>query len=381
MTGGRLRTASLTGTACPGAGSLTLSLDEVVLDGGATLSPVEVAYQTYGQINQTGDNAILICHALTGSAQVSRTTPDDPRAGWWDDMVGPGRCFDTSRYFVISSNVLGGCYGTTGPSSINPATDSPYGMDFPALTIRDMVRLQHSLVRHLGIRRLKAVVGGSMGGMQALEWAIMYPDMVSSIIPIAASGRLSAQAIAYNQVQRLAIMQDPAWNAGDYYGTPGPTAGLGLARMIGTITYKSDSCWSERFGRAQTTRPTEQAFLSSQFEIENYLLYQGEKIAGLFDANTYLYLTRAMDLHDLAAGRGMYQQALETIICPVLAVGISSDILFPPYQQRELVQALRRAGREARYAEIESPYGHDAFLIETGCMSGVLGEFLSQSEG
>ncbi|MEW6524752.1 MAG: homoserine O-acetyltransferase [Bacillota bacterium] len=351
-----------------------VTLDEVVLESGTRISPARVAYETYGRPNAARDNAILVCHALTGSAHVARHGPQDPLEGWWEGMVGPGRALDTSRYFVICSNVLGGCYGTTGPSSPEPVSGRPYGMRFPAITIRDMVRAQRGLVGHLGVRRLLTVVGGSMGGMQALEWAIMYPEMVASIIPLSACGRLSAQGIAFNQVQRLAITQDPGWNQGDYYQKPGPVAGLALARMIGTITYKSDQCWNQRFGRKRGPGPGDQ----DCFEIENYLFHHGKKLVDRFDANTYLYLSRAMDLHDVGRGRGPYEEVVQSIRCPVLSVGITSDLLFPVYQQRELVQLLRRAGRRARYAEVESALGHDGFLVETGRLAPVLGGFLDE---
>ncbi|KKM08800.1 homoserine acetyltransferase [Clostridiales bacterium PH28_bin88] len=349
-----------------------------LLESEARLSPVSVAYETYGELNSDGDNAILICHALTGDAHVAgKHSPHDRIPGWWDEMIGPGRVFDTNRYYVVCSNVLGGCYGTTGPSSINPSTGRRYGMSFPVVTIRDMVRVQWELLRYLKVNRLVSVIGGSMGGMQALEWAVTYPDFMESAIPIATSGRLSAQGIAYNQVQRLAITQDPRWNNGDYYGAGGPDAGLALARMIGTITYKSDPSWTAKFGRTFSGKRSDYFKFDGRFEMENYLLYQGQKLVQRFDANTYLYLTKAMDLHDVGRGYESYEKALLRIRCKVLSVGISSDFLYPTPLQKELVQILRRANRDARYAELESPYGHDAFLIEFEKMSGVLSRFLS----
>ncbi len=354
--------------------------DHFLLESGKRLGPITVAYETYGELNSTGDNVILICHALTGDAHVAGLKrPDDRVPGWWDEMIGPDRVFDTNRYLVVCSNVLGGCYGTTGPSSLDPATGSPYGMRFPVVTIRDMVNVQYRLLQYLGVRRLKLVVGGSMGGMQVLEWAISYPDFMEAVIPIATSGRLSAQGIAYNQTQRLAIMQDPLWNNGDYPLGGGPGKGLSLARMIGTITYKSDQSWTKKFGRTFSSHDPRDIFEFDQcFEVENYLHYQGRKLVDRFDANTYLYLTKAMDLHDVGRNRSSYEEALAQIRCRVLSIGITSDFLYPTHWQKELVQILRRAGRNARYAEIESPYGHDAFLIEFRQMADIMERFLQE---
>lgn len=349
-----------------------LTVDELVLDGGTRLAPVTVAYETYGRLNDRRDNAVLVCHALTGSAHLSRHHPGDPHRGWWEEMVGAGRALDTHEFFVLCSNVLGGCYGTTGPTSLDPGTGGPYGRRFPTVTIRDMVRAQRQLVDHLGIRRFHAVIGGSMGGMQALEWAIMYPELVASIIPISACGRLSAQGIAFNHVQRLAITQDPGWRGGDYYDKEGPQAGLALARMIGTITYKSDQCWNQRFARERCR--------DGSFAIEDYLARHGQRLIARFDANTYLYLSKAMDLHDVGSGRGDYATAVQSIRCPVLSVGVSSDFLFPVYQQRELVRLLHRASHPAYYAEIQSTLGHDGFLVETAQLAPLIRSFLSGSE-
>jgi homoserine O-acetyltransferase len=346
-----------------------LVLDELLLDSGARLAPVSLAYETYGRLNERRDNVVLVCHALTGSAHLSRHHPGDPHQGWWEEMVGPARPLDTQEFFVLCSNVLGGCYGTTGPTSVEAGTGHPYGSRFPTITIRDMVRAQRQLVERLGIRRLHTVIGGSMGGMQVLEWAIMYPELVSSIIPISACGRLSAQGIAFNHVQRLAITQDPAWREGDYHGTAGPQAGLALARMIGTITYKSDQCWNERFARKRCR--------GGAFAIEEYLAHHGRKLIARFDANTYLCLSKAMDLHDVSCGRGEYPEVVQSIRCPVLSVGVSSDFLFPVYQQRELVRLLCRAQRPAYYAEIVSDLGHDGFLVETGQLAPLIRAFLS----
>lgn len=351
---------------------------EFVLESSERLSPVVVAYETYGQLSPSRDNAILILHALTGDAHAAGKYKEDDRLpGWWDPLIGPGRAFDTEKYYVICSNVLGGCYGTTGPGSTDPATGKPYGMRFPLVTIRDMVRVQRELLRHLGVEQLVTVSGGSMGGMQALEWAVTFPEMLRSAIPVAAPGRLSAQGIAYNQVQRLAIMQDPGWQQGDYYPGPGPVNGLGLARMIGTITYKSDISWSFKFGRTFAGKSEADYYRwGSHFEVENYLHYQGRKLVARFDANTYLYLTRAMDLHDVSRGYPSYEDALARARVPVLMVGISSDFLYPTYQQKEVVEIRRRLGLPAYYAEIDSPFGHDAFLIEFAQLERIIKDFL-----
>ncbi|MGB9887067.1 MAG: homoserine O-acetyltransferase MetX [Moorellales bacterium] len=356
--------------------------EDFVLECGARLSPVTVAYETYGQPNATGDNVILILHALTGDAHAAgKHHPEERVPGWWDGLIGPGRAFDTTRYWVICSNILGSCYGTTGPASINPATGRPYGMSFPVVTVRDMVRLQRLFLERLGVRRLFCVAGGSLGGMQALEWLVTFPDYVEAAIPIACPAQVSAQGIAFNLVQRLAIMQDPAWQNGDYYPGPGPQQGLALARMVGIITYKSDESWRLKFGRAFAgTGPQDLFRFDSRFEVENYLHYQGRKLVQRFDANCYLYLTKAMDLHDLGRGHGSWQEALRRVQAKVMLMGISSDILYPPYQQKEIVRALRRLGKEARYVELKSPFGHDAFLIEFDKMTPIIRGFLAEVE-
>lgn len=355
-----------------------VNLGEFQLESGARLPEVTVAYETYGQLNAEGTNAVLVLHALTGDAHVAgKHDPQDKLPGWWDPLVGPGRAIDTNKYFVVCSNVLGGCYGTTGPASVNPETGKPYGMSFPVVTIRDMVRLQKKLVDTLGIKRLVCAIGGSMGGMQALEWAVTYPDFLDSVIPIATSGRLSAQAIAYNEVQRQAIIMDPNWNNGDYYGREVPARGLSLARMIGTITYKSDESWNFKFGRAFNGKQNGGYYsFNSRFEVENYLHYQGMKLVKRFDANCYLYLTKAMDLHDVGRGYPSYKEALQRIRAKCLMIGIRSDILYPPHYQKEVAEILREAGRPAYYMELNSPYGHDAFLIEFDMMTPIIRGFL-----
>lgn len=344
---------------------------------GATLAPVTVAYETYGELNAAGDNAILLCHALTGDAHAAGWhTPADKVPGWWDPLVGPGRPFDTDRYYVICSNVLGGCAGSTGPASVNPATGRPYGRSFPVITVEDMVRVQHRLLKELGVKRLIAVAGGSLGGLQALEWGRVYPEFVENVISIGAAAALSAQALAWNYTQRQAIYLDPAWQNGDYYGGPGPARGLSLARAIGTITYKSEASWQKKFGHEPASPPEELYRLESRFQVESYLAYQGEKLVRRFDANSYLYLTKAMDLFDLAQGFPSLRAALADYSPRVLMVGISSDFLFPPHQQKEIVRALRAGKKSAVYREIISPYGHDAFLIEFDQLGYIIEEFL-----
>ena len=353
------------------------------LENGCHLAPVQVAYESWGTLNEAGDNAILVCHALTGDAHAAgKHDPKDNRLGWWDPLVGPGRAFDTRRYFVICANILGGCQGTTGPSSLNPGTGRPYGSAFPQVTVRDIVRLQYELLRSLGVRQLAAVAGGSLGGMQALEWLVTYPDFVASAIPIGASLAHTAQGIAYNLVGREAIMADPAWQGGDYYGTERtPARGLAIARMLGMITYQSDESMTRKFARrsANEVVGTDSRHAGGDlFQIESYLRYQGESLVKRFDANSYLVLSRAMDLHDVGHGRGGVEAALDRVwpAARTLVIGISSDILFPTHLQRETVERLRSAGRHARYFEIDSPWGHDAFLIEYDQLTTAINEFL-----
>lgn len=350
------------------------------LESGKTIPEITIAYETYGSLSPAGDNAILVCHALTGDAHAAgRHSPDDRVPGWWDPLIGPGKALDTNKYFVVCSNVLGGCSGTTGPSSVNPDTGRPYGMSFPVFTIRDMVHVQKALLDHLGVKQLVTVIGGSMGGMQVLEWAINYPDMMLSVIPIATAGRLAAQTIAYNQTQREAIYLDPNWNEGDYYDGEPPKQGLALARMIGTITYKSIRAWDNKFARAFSGLQPEDFYKFHQrFEIENYLLYQGNKLVKRFDANCYLYLTKAMDLHDIGHPFNSYEEAFTHIKVPLLSIGVSSDFLYPPYQQKEIVSKVLKAGGQAYYEEIQSPYGHDGFLIEFEQLNQMVSNFLSR---
>ena len=345
--------------------------DELKLENGEKLSPVRIAYETYGELNADRNNAILICHALSGDAHVAGWHRGDKYPGWWDGMVGPGRAFDTEKYFVISSNVIGGCKGSTGPSSINPVTGKPYGLEFPVVTIKDMVNAQKKLIDHLGVRQLLAVVGGSMGGMQVLQWAVSYKDLVKTAIPIATTAHLSPQGIAFNEVGRRAIMSDPDWNGGDYYGGRAPERGLALARMIGHITYLSDESMREKFGRELKNSERYGYDFSTEFQVESYLHHQGESFVKRFDANSYLYLTKAIDYFDLANGTTLFD-AFKGVKARFLVISISSDWLYPPYQSREIVMALTANEIDVTHVEIKSGYGHDAFLLETGQLTHVI---------
>jgi homoserine O-acetyltransferase len=355
--------------------------DPLELVSGRRLPSVTLCYETYGTLNSQQSNALLICHALTGDSHVAgRYDPTDRKPGWWDEVVGPGKVFDTERYFVICSNVLGGCQGSTGPASINPETGRPYGLDFPVITPRDMVRAQARLIDRLGIKRLLAVVGGSLGGMQVLEWAVSYPDRVVGVIPIGGAGRFHPQGIAWNEVQRQAILTDPNFQAGHYYGTPGPVKGLATARMLGMITYRSDESMWLQFGRhLRSESDLEQGF-NVAYQVESYLHHQGDAIVERFDANSYLYLSRAMDLQDLGRGYESYESAHGRIQARVLSIGIRSDLLFLPYLQRETVDLVKAAGGRAEYLEMDSPWGHDAFLVDFQMIAESITQFLNQLE-
>jgi len=348
------------------------------LEGGGRLSGVTVAFETYGALNAAGDNAVLVCHALTGSAHAAGHTEGHPggAAGWWDPMIGPGRALDTNRLFVICPNILGSCYGTTGPVSVNPATGHPYGASFPPVTVRDMVRLQHALLGHLGVRSLRTVTGGSLGGMQVLEWGLMYAPMVRSLIPIATASRHSAWCIGLNDIARQAIMQDPGWQAGNYLPGQGPSAGLSLARQVAMVSYRSDRSFAARFGRERQQGDHSPARFDPQnlFQVESYLRYQGAKLVQRFDANSYLVISRAMDWHDVGHGRGGVDQALASITCPVLCIGITSDVLYPVHEQRTLAAGIPGAA----FAEIDSLHGHDAFLIEFEQLTTGIRSFLQR---
>jgi homoserine O-acetyltransferase len=353
--------------------------ESLQLDSGITLAPVDVAYQTYGELNAARSNAILIAHAFSGDAHAAGTSRETGKPGWWDSMIGPGKGFDTDQYFVICSNVLGGCRGTTGPVSVNPATGKPFAMAFPWVSISDMVRLQKRLVEHLGIARLLAVSGGSMGGMQALEWAVAYPDALAASIPIASTARHSAMQIAFNEVGRQAVMADPDWNNGDYYGGPPPRRGLAVARMVGHITYMSDESMREKFGRRLRGKEQPTPDLEADFEVESYLRYRGAQFVDRFDANSYLYITKAMDNFDLTLGFSSLATSLERARARFLVISFTSDWLYPTYQSLEIVNALRSRNRDVAYCELPSNYGHDAFLVESAEQTELLRGFLART--
>jgi homoserine O-acetyltransferase/O-succinyltransferase len=340
---------------------------------GKALGPIDVAYETYGKPDAGGDNVVLICHALSGNAHVAGlNNPDDRKPGWWDNMVGPGKGIDTNKYFVICSNFLGGCSGTTGPSSINPKTGKPYGLDFPMITIADMVKVQKLLLDKLGVKKLLAVIGGSIGGMQVLQWAISYPDFVKAAIPIATTSHLSAQSIAFDAVGRNAILADSNFADGQYHDKGLPARGLGIARMIGHITYLSEESMREKFGRKLRTADDYKYDFASEFAVETYLDYQGQSFVERFDANSYLYITKAGDYFDPAKDYGSLEKAFADVKSRIFVVSLSSDWLFTPAQSRIIVEALAANRKDVSYCEIASPYGHDAFLLEIE----TLGQFI-----
>ena len=351
----------------------TVTFPSLTLDSGATLAPVDIAYETWGSLDAAKSNAILLTHAFSGD---SHAGGED---GWWNKMVGPGKAFDTDRYFIICSNVLGGCRGTTGPSSPNPANGQPYAMDFPVITIGDMVRLQVKLIDHLGIPRLLAVAGGSMGGMQALEWATAYPDRAASAIPIAATAKHSAQQIAFNEVGRQAIMGDPAWRGGNYYAGVPPARGLAVARMVGHITYMSDASMRDKFGRRLRDKDAFGFDFSVDFEVESYLRYRGQQFVERFDANSYLYITKAMDYFDLTAAGPSLADVLGETPTRFLVLSFTSDWLYPTYQSLEIVDALRARNADVAFCELTSTYGHDAFLVDVAEQSEIVRGFLAST--
>ncbi len=397
-----------TTTASTAAGSVgtveTQFLDlpaPVALDCGRTLHPVRVAYETYGTLSPARDNVILVCHALSGDAHAAgySTTPavestrdgfaaDDRDAGrgrdlgWWDGMIGPGKAFDTDRFFVVSTNLLGGCRGTTGPSSIDPATGAPYGADFPVITVADMVRTQRAFLDAIGIARLAAVAGGSLGGMQALEWAVRYPDRVDAIVAIASTHALHPQGVAWNAIARNAIVADPDWQGGRYYGTArAPYAGVGVARMVGHITYLSAASLAAKFGRRlQTGEEIRYTLTEPEFTVEAYLRHQADRFVKRFDANTYLYLSRALSYFDLGRqhGGGRLVDALRHVSARVLLIAFSSDWLYPPAGSEELAAACRDAGVDVELHVIDAPYGHDCFLLEEARQTPMIRDFLAR---
>jgi len=348
--------------------------DELLeLECGKKLAPIDVAYETYGKLNNAQDNAVLICHALSGNAHVAgRNRPTDKKPGWWDVMVGPGKGIDTNKYFVICSNFLGGCSGTTGPSSINPQTGKPYGLDFPIITIADMVRVQKLLLDKLGIKKLLAVIGGSIGGMQVLDWAIRYPDFVKAAIAIATTTHLGAQSIAFDTVGRNAILADANFSDGQYHDKNAPDRGLGIARMIGHITYLSEQGMREKFGRKLRGAEQYSYDFDSEFAVETYLDYQGQSFVERFDANSYLYITKAADYFDLQKDYGSLEKAFANTKSRFLIISFASDWLFTPAQSKAMVDALAATNKDVSYCDITSPYGHDAFLLEPD----ILGNFL-----
>jgi len=350
--------------------------EESALENGERLGPVRIAYETYGRLNAQKNNAVLIEHAFSGDAHAAGLHKGALKPGWWDSMIGPGRAFDTGKYFIICSNVLGGCGGSTGPSSINAKTGKPYALDFPLVSIRDMVRCQKKLLEYLGIEKLLSVAGGSMGGMQALSWLTTYPGSVRSVIPIATSLKHSPQQIAFQEVSRQAIMSDPNWKSGNYYGRTFPDQGLALARMIGHITYMSDISMSEKFGRLKV-ESAEPFKFTADFEVEGYLRYRGDDFVKRFDANSYLYITKAMDNFDALENRPL-QEWLKGENVKVLVIAFKSDWLYPAYQSKEIVRACKLSGVEATYCEVDSTYGHDAFLLEVEEESHLISHFLKK---
>lgn len=349
------------------------------LERGGTLEGFTLAYETYGTLNADASNAILICHALSGDAHVAGYYTDDPneKPGWWDEAVGAGKMFDTNRFFVICSNVIGGCRGSTGPSSF-AADGRRYGARFPVITIADMVRAQHHLIQQLGIQRLFAVAGGSMGGMQALQWAVSYPDHVAHVLFIASTPRASAQNIAFNEIGRQAIYADPYWNNGDYYDGIFPKNGLAVARMVGHITYMSETSLAEKFGRVLSADPETGALFPDVFAVESYLQYQGKKFVERFDANSYLYITRALDYFDISAGYASMTDALQHVRAKFLIISFTSDWLYTYEQAQELADGLRANGCTVDHHHIQSHFGHDSFLVEVETMSQVIGDYLRQ---
>jgi homoserine O-acetyltransferase len=369
------------------------------LDSGKTLAPVRIAYETYGTLAPAKDNVVLVCHALSGDAHAAGWS-DDPTApttvdgvgaaergksglGWWDGMIGPGKAFDTDRYLVVCTNLIGSCRGSTGPGSIDPSTGRPYGATFPVLTVGDMVRAQRAFFRVLGIERLLAVSGASLGGMQALEWAVAFPEMARAIVPIASTARLSTQGVAWNAIARNAITSDPDWQGGSYEGTGRkPDAGIKVARMVGHITYLSAQAVREKFGRRFQRGGDEPLYdlVAADFEVESYLRYQADSFAARFDANAYLYISRALTYFDLARtyGHGSLERALERVRAATLLLSFSSDWLYPPRDSEDIAAALRAAGRDVRHAIIQADYGHDSFLLEEAEMTREVSAFLDR---
>ncbi|MDR3049797.1 MAG: homoserine O-acetyltransferase [Elusimicrobiota bacterium] len=352
------------------------SFNNLALQSGKVLENIDIVYETYGSLNADKSNAILIEHAFSGDAHAAGLHAiDDRKPGWWDNMIGSGKAFDTDRYFVICSNILGGCAGSTGPSSINPKTNREYGLGFPVITVADIVNAQKQLINHLEIKKLLSVSGGSMGGMQVLQWLISYPENIASAIPIATTMRHSPQQIAFNEVARQAIMADQNWNKGNYYGKKSPEIGLSLARMIGHITYMSDKSMEAKFSR--NLKGQKFSFeVHSEFEVEGYLKYQGDSFVKRFDANSYLYITKAMDYFDVS-GKNFIKQSAKLKNLRFLIIAFESDWLYPPYQSEEIARQLKLKGYNATYCDIKSAYGHDAFLLEIEDETRLIKSFLN----
>ena len=354
----------------------------VALDSGKTLQQVTIAYETWGELNSDKSNAILLCHAWTGDSHAAGSAQDgQPTPGWWDGLVGSGCAIDTDKYFVVCTNSLGGCQGSTGPASLHPSDGKPYGSRFPVITVRDMVRAQVRVSDMLGIDVWHCVIGGSMGGMQVLEWGVTFPHRVRTLVPIATCLQATAQQIAWGAIGRRSIRLDPRWRGGDYYDAAigdGPWQGLAIARMVAQVTFRSDNVFTDRFGRelADTNADYNGLGLWDKFEVENYLDHHGDKLIRRFDTNSYLIIGKAMDLHDVARGRGSLQTAASRITAPVLSMGISSDILYPSYQQKQIRDIINDSGGSCEYVEIDSPHGHDAFLINLDQVGKPLVEFL-----
>ncbi len=353
------------------------SPNELILESGVKFGPITLAYETYGTLNAEKSNAILICHTLTSDANAAGFYKGSTKPGWWDGMIGPGKAFDTNKYFVISSNVFGSCKGSTGPASINSKTSKPYGLSFPVVTIKDMVVAQKKLIEHLGIKKLFSVAGGSMGGLQALKWSILYPDCVNSVVVVATNYRHTAQQIALHEVCRQAIMSDPDWKDGDYYGKSIPARGLALSRMIGHITYMSEKSMDEKFGRKLIGKERVGFDFSHDFEVESYLKYRGDSFVQRFDANTYLYLTKSLDYFDLSEGKDLIS-TFKNAQASFLVISFTSDWLYPSYQSQEMVRALKANDLDVSDCEIDCSYGHDAFLVEIDAQSRLISDFLSR---
>ena len=350
---------------------------ELLLSSGKKLGPLRLAYETYGQLNKEKSNAVLVVHSLSGDAHAAGFHKLGEKPGWWDSMIGPGKAFDTNKYFVICSNVLGGCKGTTGPASVDPETGSPYGLSFPLITISDMVNAQKQLIDHLGIEKLLCVVGGSMGGMQVLQWVASFPQMVGSAIPMATTLKHSPQQIAFDEVGRQAVMADLDWQQGNYYGKSKPERGLSVARMIGHITYMSDKSMEKKFSRKLKDKNYSFSF-KTDFEVEGYLRYKGDNFVKRFDANSYLYITKAMDYFDLSGGELVSK--VEAADTNFLVIAFKSDWLYPLHQSRAIVQQLKAKHIDVTYCEVSSTYGHDAFLLEIDEQTHLIKHFLRKVE-